>query len=134
MLVKHLCLATLVAIMGCAASSASSSTREPTLPRKAVFLSAAEIADAKADNATIYDALARLRPNWLAAHGAGSMDVEVSQYAVVYVDGQKYGLLESLRSIPAYQVANVRYYDVTEAGATFGVRAGVGGVIAVKMK
>jgi len=53
---------------------------------------------------------------------------------IVAADGQPYGDLNSLRNIPAYDVGDVRYYDVTQAGARFGVRGGPGGVIEVRMK
>ncbi|MEO8580454.1 MAG: hypothetical protein ABI469_09405, partial [Gemmatimonadales bacterium] len=75
---------------------------------------------------------ARLRPNWLVEHGVPKTDG--TAYAIVYVDGQQYGPLQTLRGIPAYQVEEIRYYDVTQAGAMFGIRAGTGGVIDVKTK
>lgn len=135
MAIKHLCLVAVAAIIGCApASGASDPSRTIALPRKANFLTAAEIVAAKADDATAYDALARLRPNWLTAHGVTTFDPGVSQFAVVFVEGQKYGGIESLRNIQAYHVANLRYYDVTQAGATFGLKAGGGGVIEVRLK
>jgi hypothetical protein len=102
--------------------------------RPANLLVAGEIAGANADAATLYDAIARLRPNWLAVHGVSSLKAGGSDYAIVYVDGHRYGDLDSLRNLQAYQVANVRYYDVTEAGATFGLRAGTAGVIDVKLR
>jgi hypothetical protein len=57
-----------------------------------------------------------------------------TEYAEVYIDGQHHGNLETLRSIPASDVRAYKYYDVTEAGATFGLRAGTGGVIALTLK
>jgi hypothetical protein len=93
------------------------------------FLPAEEISAAHADITTAYDAVARLRPNWLAAHGA-------SAYATVFLDGQKYadGDLSSLRSTQAYHIASIRYYDVTQSGARFGLQAGDGGAIEVTTK
>jgi hypothetical protein len=135
MAIKHLCLVAVAAIIGCThASGASGPSRTLAVPRRANFLTAGEIVAAKADDATAYDALARLRPNWLNAHGVTTFDARVSEFAVVFVEGQKYGGLESLRSIQAYHVANLRYYNVTEAGATFGLKAGGGGVIEVRLK
>jgi len=57
-----------------------------------------------------------------------------SEYATVYVDGQRYGSVESLRNIQAYQVADIRYYDITQAGARFGVQGGTAGVIEVRIR
>ena len=135
MSVKHLYLVAVMAGMGCAASSATSGTSYPTAARKANVLRFDEIAAAHADITTAYDAIARLRPNWLASHGvtsttAGGTD---TQYATVFVDGQAYGDIESLRNIPVYHVGEFRYYNITEAGAKYGLRGGSSGVIEVTM-
>ena len=135
MSVKHLYLVAVMASMGCAASSGTSGTSYPTGSRKANVLTFGEIAAAHADVTTAYDAVARLRPNWLASHGvtsttAGGTDTE---YATVFVDGQAYGDINSLRNIPAYHVGEFRYYNITEAGAKYGLRGGSSGVIEVTM-
>jgi hypothetical protein len=135
MSVRHLYLVAVAAIIGCASASGTSGPSSTlAVPRKADFLTAGEIVAANADVTTAYDALARLRPNWLNAHGVSSLTTGATDYAIVYVDGHRYGDLDSLRNIQAYQVASIRYYDVTQAGATFGLRGGTGGVIEVKTK
>ncbi|MBA3343236.1 MAG: hypothetical protein H0T48_15585 [Gemmatimonadaceae bacterium] len=135
MSLKHLYLVAVTAIIACApASGTSGPSRISTDPRRANFLAAEEILAANADVMTAYDALARLRPNWLKAHGVSSFDPRGSDFAIVFVDGQQYGGLNSLRNIPANQVADFRYYDVTEAGGTFGLKGGTGGVIEVRTK
>jgi hypothetical protein len=135
MSVKHLCLVAVAAAIGCSsAHGASGPQGTSAVSRRTNLLTADEIVAAKADLVSAYDAVARLRPNWLAAHGLASLDLSSNEFAVVYVDGTKYGGLESLRNIPAYQVASLRYYDVTQAGATFGLKAGTGGVIEVTTK
>lgn len=103
-------------------------------PRWAEVLTAEEITDTKAEEVTAYDAVSRLRPNWLAAHGVTSFTKQGTAYAIVYMDDQKYGDLNMLKNFKAFQVAEMRYYDFTQAGARFGVAAGSGGVIEVKSK
>jgi hypothetical protein len=122
-------------VFGCA----SGGVPDPTITantRKTNILSAEEIAAAHADNSNLYDAIARLRPNWLAPHGvtSGQSSGVGTEYALVYVDGQNYGDLSTLRSIPAHLVGAIRYYDITQAGARFGIRGGASGVIEVMMK
>jgi hypothetical protein len=129
MSVKYLYLVGLAAIVGCASSSGARST-----PMRSNILSGEEITNTHADLNTAYDALSRLRPNWLAPHGAMTSNTTVSNYAAVFVDGQLMGDVNSLRNIPAYYVGEMRYYDVTQAGARFGVRAGTTGAIEVSMK
>lgn len=133
--VKLFCLVAVAGILGCASATGSSAAAgTPPVPRNPKLLTAAEIAINHADVATAYDAVARLRPNWLASHGAMSSDPGLSPYATVWVDGQHYGDISSLRNIPAYQVDDISYYDITEAGAKFGLRAGFGGAIEVKSR
>ena len=128
MSVNHLYLAASLALMGCATvanpSSGSSSSQ----------LTAVEMAEKHADVNTTYDAVARLRPNWLAPHGPASSNMQGSTVASVFLDDQLMGDIQSLRNIPAYQVAVLRYYDITQAGAKFGVRAGGNGAIEVRLK
>jgi hypothetical protein len=133
--VKHLYLVAAAAIIGCApGSGASDTSRTPVVPRGSNLLAADEIVAAHADITTAYDALARLRPAWLRARGVISTDPRTNEFATVFVDGEQYGSLDSLNNIPALQVAYIRYYNVTEAGARFGFRGGTGGVIEVTTK
>jgi hypothetical protein len=118
---------------------ASGGVPDPTVTantRRTSILSSEEIENAHADITNAYDAVARLRPNWLAAHGVTSNSNmgNGTEYAMVFVDGQSYGDLNSLRGIPAYHVGSIRYWDVTQAGGRFGIRAGSSGVIEVSMK
>lgn len=130
MSVRHLYLAVVVAVLGCAASASSRSTA----PGRGNILTGEEIALAHADVTTAYDAIARLRPNWLAAHGVTSNPANGggTRFAIVFVDGQPYGDLNSLRDIQAYYIGDIRYYDITEAGARFGIRGGSSGAIEIR--
>jgi hypothetical protein len=137
MSVKYLYLVAVAAIFGCAPTSATSGASLTGLPpRRGNLLTAEEIVGANADVNTAYDAVARLRPNWLTGHGvtSGNDNGAGTEYALVFVDGQRYGDLNSLHNIPAYHVGNVRYYNITEAGARFGLNGGSSGVIEITMK
>ena len=120
-----------MAILGCASASTSDTAGTPPQHTNSKLITAGEIAATHADVATVYDAIARLRPNWLASHGPMSSSPQNSATAAVFVDGQLYGDITSLRNIPAYHVAAIHYYDITEAGAKFGIKAGYGGAIEV---
>jgi hypothetical protein len=127
-------LITVAAIAGCA--TAAGNPGPTSVTSKASFLGAEEIAYAYADARSAYDAIARLRPAWLAARGVTSLvdGGAGTDFAVVFVDGQRYGDLQSLRQIQAYQIGSAQYYDVTQAGANFGIRGGSSGVIEIRMK
>lgn len=81
--------------------------------------------------ATAYEVIERVRANFLSYRGETSFDKSQSRpYPVVYVDGQEYGPLASLRTIPASQVSTIQLYRSWEATTKFG-SGNMGGVIAV---
>ena len=80
---------------------------------------------------TAYEVIQKLRANFLSNRGATSFDRSKSQpYPTVYVDGQEYGPIGTLRNIPASQVATIRLYRSWEATTKFGT-GNMGGVIAI---
>jgi hypothetical protein len=136
MSVKYLYLVAVAAALGCASQGPTSGSSTSGLSRKnANYLPFDEIANAHADANTVYDAVARLRPNWLAPHGVTSTTASgTTEFATVFVDGQLYGDLNALRNLQAYNVADIRYYDITQSGAKYGIRGGSSGVIDVRTK
>ena len=118
-------------LLGCATTGANTKVAG----QSASVLTAEEIASAHADASNAYDAIQRLRPNWLAPKGVTSgRSAMGTQYATIFLDGQAYGDITTLRSISAYNVGSARYYDVTQAGARFGIQGGSSGVIEVLSK
>ena len=135
MLVKHLYVAAAAALMGCASGGSNSASIETGTPRRSNVLTLEEVSAAHADASTAYEAVSRLRPNWLATHGPTSASTEGGAgLATVFINGVQHGDLSSLRTIPAYQVADIHYYDVTEAGARYGFKGGTSGVIDIRTK
>ncbi len=114
MSVRYLYLIAVPAVLGCATASGTSGTR-----RDSSLITEQEIAAANVT--TAYDAIERLRPLYLHSHGQTSINTRGTQYASVYVDGQRYGDLSSLRNLLANQVREIRYYKGPEAGARFGL-------------
>jgi hypothetical protein len=130
MTLRPLYLMAVAVSIGCATTAGQTGSAQ----RTASLLTAEEMAAAHADVLSAYDAVARLRPNWLVSHGAMTSNSAASEYATVFVDGQEVGDVNALKNIQAFQVGDIRYYNVTEAGAKFGVRAGTTGAIEVLMK
>ncbi len=131
MSVRHFYPIAIAAILGCASGGTSPISDTVKVPRTQNYITGEEIAASNASEGSAYDAVARLRPNWLVGHGVATQG---SEFAVVYVDGQQYGPPETLRNIKAYHVADIRYYDITQAGARFGIQGGTGGVIEVRIR
>lgn len=101
-------------------------------PRRSTFLTAAEIRDANLELGSAYDAISRLRPNWL-THVTESNNPPRREFARVFVDGRMYGELESLSTFEASQIADVRFYSAAESGK-FGLEGGLSGVIEITRK
>ena len=80
-------------------------------------------------SATAYDAVKKLRGNFLASRGRTSLN-EPAPEPNVYVDEHYFGPLASLKSIPATQVASIRMYRAWEVQAKYGPN-NLGGVISV---
>jgi hypothetical protein len=80
---------------------------------------------------TAYEVIQKLRANFLSYRGETSFNRNNSQpYPTVYLDGQQYGPLSTLRNIPASQVSTIRLYRSWEATTKFGT-GNMGGVIAI---
>jgi outer membrane cobalamin receptor len=78
-----------------------------------------------------YEVIQKLRPNFLSYRGETSFDRSKSQpYPTVYVDGQLFGSIGTLRNLPASQVSSIRLYRSWEATTKFGT-GNMGGVIAI---
>ena len=79
---------------------------------------------------TAYDAVKKLRGNYLASRGKTTINNTSTEEPTVYLDEQIYGPVNSLKSIPANQVTMIRLYRAWEATTKYGT-GNMGGVIAV---
>lgn len=90
-------------------------------------ITAAEIAGAQV--VTAAEVVERLRPNWLRARGAASVNGG-TDLPIVYIDNFRAGGLEQLGRIAATVVREIRFVPGTDAGVRYGLGHG-GGVILV---
>jgi hypothetical protein len=87
-----------------------------------------------AGSVSTYDAVQRLRPQYLRDRGPVSLvNTSARPRAVVFLDQTEYGELETLRTIPASRVEQVRFYPGAEAATKFGSVYG-SGVIQLNMR
>jgi hypothetical protein len=117
----------LVAVMACA----SAGTSTPGVRRDPNLLTQQEIYDAHVSSA--YEAISRLRPMFLKTRGRTTINSEANDYAVVFVDGQRYGDLNSLNNILASSILEARYLPGPDAVNRYGMQYG-GGVIEIKTR
>jgi hypothetical protein len=110
LLVCSLTVVTMLSSTACASSGASAAPRSsPDL------ITTAEINATSA--ASAYDIVVRLRPNWLRQGTVGSIGGGrlSPQLVVVYLDGNRLGGLESLRTLSATGIRSMQYLDATRA-------------------
>ncbi len=117
-------IASSLAAFACAGSRQASSG----LDHQNQIITEEEIVDSKAVNA--YEAIRKLRGNFLSYRGRTTMMNTSSPEPTVYMDENAFGPLASLRTIPASQVAQIRLYRAWEAATKYG-NGNMGGVIEV---
>ena len=112
---------TLAAGLACASSGTSGTARrDPNL------ITEQEIAASTESN--VFDVVNRLRPMFLKTRGRSTINAGGSEYASVFLDGQYYGELGSLRNIVASQIHEIRYLNGPDAVSKYGMRYGSGAV------
>lgn len=82
-------------------------------------LSRAELAAANATN--VYDAIAKLRPEWLTTRGPTSATDATPAAVDVYMNGTLLGKADYLRDVRLLDISAVRYWDAGQASARFGM-------------
>ena len=111
-LYASLCILLLLA--GCSAAQVGSGTESPRNR-----LTEAELRGSSAQS--VYDAIQRLRPEWLTTRGPTSVTNERGTPASVFIDGQIMGGPEYLRDIRIMDVREVKYWPASTAAARFGM-------------
>lgn len=83
--------------------------------------------------ATVYDAVQKLRPNWLSGRGPRSLTDSSPAVANVVVAGQVVGDIQFLRNLRPEQVDYLRFWRAGEASVRWGMN-NARGVIEVVLK
>ena len=134
----------LVAVLGaCASASKSdtaaspavtpqgSATKSSTVVKKNPdVISETELTDPAIVNMNAYDAVRRLRPNFLVIRGVRSVSGPPAQVHIS-IEGGPIQPLSALKDIPAHEVKELRYLSASDAGQRFGTAADAGPVIVV---
>ena len=123
---------TCMRLMVAAASVLAVGCSPPRIARQGAdtqLITEAEVDNSHAANA--FEVIQKIRPNFLHDRGETSLSKSRSTpYPIVYVDGQEFGPIASLRNIPVSQISTIRLYHAWEAATVFGASSG-GGVIAI---
>jgi outer membrane cobalamin receptor len=100
------------------ALSASCATMKQKNSSDRNVITAAEIESANAN--TAYDVIAKLHANFLNSRGPNSILLKQNKEPTVYVDQVEFGSINSLRSIPASTIAEIRFISGWDAMTKYG--------------
>lgn len=96
------------------------------------FIAADELAHAT--DLSLYDAIHRLRPNFLKPRGVAAYGAPETTVLSLYVNGQRMDSIDDLRRINCTEVLTVQFYEPHIANAKFAGHNNSGGAIAVTLK
>lgn len=119
LVIAALCAACGASATGGSISPAGAATSAPRTDRS--VLTGAELSASRETN--LYNAIERLRPDWLRGRGATSFNstAGMGPDAInVYMDLQRIGTLESLKSMPLTSATSLRFFTASEAQQRFG--------------
>jgi len=111
-------------------SSAGAGARDSTAPRDPDLISQEELRTLPPG--TVYEAVERLRPNWLRSRGYFGVSPSPT-FPEVFVDERYFGPLTSLRQINLETAQEIRFLDARDATTRFGTGY-PGGIIMVILK
>src|SRR6266550_1018334 len=114
---------TIAALVACSSAGGS-----PAVHCDASVITHEEFVASNEGNA--YDAIAKLRPLFLKSRGRTTINAEAYDYPVVFVDGQRFGDLTSLKTVVAAQILQARHLSGPDAVGKYGMQYG-GGVIEI---
>jgi len=95
--------------------ASSAATRSRRLPHAPLTPGAAT------DSDNLFDAINKLRPEWLTSRGPVSATDPTPTQPSVFMNGQMLGRLDSLRELQLLDVSEVRYWSAAQASARFGM-------------
>jgi hypothetical protein len=102
-----------VVLLACAPPSTTHTARDPNV------ITREEIVASQASNA--YDAVSRLRPNFLQFHGKTTMTGSDTGYPKVYLDRMLFGDISTLKTLDVNSIREIRYYNGPAASNRFGL-------------
>jgi hypothetical protein len=109
-----LALATICVVVGCAGAAPGQSGRA-----NSAQITESELAATNSDN--LYDAIVKLRPDWLTTRGPKSVtDMTLASVDVV-MNGTTVGNVDYLREVRLLDVSGVRFWNAGQAATRFGM-------------
>lgn len=108
-----------VLLLGCMLAGCASRANSSRNGASSRSLTQAELA--ATNSGSLYDAIEKLRPEWLTSRGPTSASDATPASAHVYMNGSFLGDVDYLRQVQWTDVSTVRYWEAGPASARFGM-------------
>ncbi len=116
---------TFISLLIVVAFTACATTNSKTTHSRHNMIQLEQIREQPASDA--YDLIRNLKPQWL--RRGGHRSIYFTSYATVYVNDSKHGDIDSLRSIPAEHIKEIRFLNAGEAASRFGLNHAGGAIL-----
>lgn len=120
---RHFAVVALVALSACTPQGGT--TRPASKDTNLITVDELE----KVNASNLYDAVNRLRPQFLRSRGVTSMQDPNPPTAVVYLDGQRVGGIDFLERMSPMGVVSVRYMTPVDASSRYGLNHDGGAIL-----
>ena len=107
------------AILGLLLACSSATTQSGTTRQPRNLLTREQLVTTNTQN--LYEAIERLRPEWLTSRGPTSVTDATPTVPSVFMNGTLLGKAEYLRDMRVTDVTEVRYWEAGPASARFGM-------------
>ena len=104
------------ALVGCAGAA-----RQGGEDRRAGRLTLDQEQLAATNSLSLYDAIQKLRPDWLTSRGPTSVSNPAPSVVSVFMGGTMLGKADYLKEMRVLDVSEVRFWDAGQASARFGM-------------
>lgn len=128
---RGIAFAALLAVAAACGTQQVSSDPYPRRNRSVLTLE--EIQAAKGIGWSAYDLVAQLRPEYLRSRGTSSLRDLRPATATVYLDGVRYGNIDTLRTMGGDQIQRIEYINAADATTRYGTDH-VGGALLIKTR
>jgi hypothetical protein len=128
---KRLSIILAFALFACSSATTTTGSGAPSPGDRRSTITQEEIAKARTPGWFAYELINSLRPNFLKAHNAVTLESRDPIYADVYLNEVYHGDIDSLKSLPIDAITNITYLSPFDAASRFG-REMPGGVILIR--
>ncbi len=80
-------------------------------------------------SATAFNLIRTLRPHWFRGRGPKSLVHDTVSFPIIYVDGNRYGDINSLLSFPVTNITEIQYMNAGDATIKLGMDHPAGAIL-----